>query len=173
MGASPVSSHLGGFNEQLGSFALGAAGFSDTATLTLVKVVTNTGGGTAVITDFTLTATGPSTISGAGGVAATQVGAGTYTLSETGPASYTGTWVCVGTSGTQFGTTLVIASGDSFVCTNTNVFQVACPTIYVAAQDDPAPPAAPAAPLTCEVPPTPNYTPLYNEYDEPSERTGS
>src|SRR4029077_17273874 len=52
------------------------------AHLTLVKTVTNNSGGTAVATDFTLSATGPTPIAGAGGVSQ-DVTAGTYTLAET------------------------------------------------------------------------------------------
>ena len=56
------------------------------AQLTLVKIVTNDNGGTAVPTDWTLSAAGPTPISGATGSAAVTnapVNAGTYTLSET------------------------------------------------------------------------------------------
>ena len=60
--------------------------------LTLVKTVTNDNGGTALPTAWTLTGTGPTTITGATGSAAVtnaSVNAGTYTLSEsTGPAGY-------------------------------------------------------------------------------------
>src|SRR5204863_486831 len=50
-----------------------------TAHLTLVKTVTNNNGGTAVATDFTLSAAGPTPVSGAGG-ADKDVNAGSYTL---------------------------------------------------------------------------------------------
>ena len=67
--------------------------------LTLVKTVTNDNGGTAVPTDWTLTATGPTPISGATGSTAVTnapVSAGTYDPSESGgPAGYTaGAWSC-------------------------------------------------------------------------------
>ena len=75
------------------------------ATLTLVKTVTDDNGGTAVPTDWTLAAGGPTPISGATGTAAVTaavVTAGTYTLSETGPAGYTpSAWSC--TAGTLTG----------------------------------------------------------------------
>ncbi len=95
------------------------------ATLTLVKSVDNTGGGTAVATDWTLIASGPTPLSGAGGVAATPVNAGTYTLTESaGPADYlAGTWSC--TAGTLTGNNLVITNGISSVCSLTNTFQSA------------------------------------------------
>ena len=69
------------------------------AHLTLVKLVTNNSGGTAVAANFTLSAAGPTPISGAGGVSQ-DVSAGSYTLSETDAAGYTASaWSCVG--GTQ------------------------------------------------------------------------
>ncbi len=93
------------------------------ATLQLVKTVDNTGGGTAVATDWTLSAAGPTAISGAGGVLATPVDAGVYTLSETtGPAAYTaGLWQCsngVAVAGSQ----ISLAIGQSTVCTIVNTF---------------------------------------------------
>ncbi len=94
------------------------------ATLTLVKTVVNTGGGTASPTNWTLTATGPTSISGAGG-ATGQVSAGTYTLSESGgPADYVGSsWNC--TAGTLSGDQLTLANGQSATCTIVNTFQSA------------------------------------------------
>lgn len=68
-----------------------------TTTLSLAKTVV---GGAATPGDFTLTATGPTTLSGPGGSAA-ATGAITadaaYTLAETGPAVYAqqGGWACV------------------------------------------------------------------------------
>ncbi len=90
------------------------------ASLTLAKHVVNDNGGTAVATDFTLTAAGPTPISGAGGVSSGPgFLPGTYTLSETGPAGYTpGAWSCTG--GTQAGSQITLAEGDSAVCQITN-----------------------------------------------------
>ncbi len=94
------------------------------ATLTLLKTVTNDNGGTNVDTDFTLTATGPTTITGVEGAAsvtAAAVSAGTYVLTESGAATaaYTqGTWSC--TAGTLTGNSLVLANGQSASCTITN-----------------------------------------------------
>src|SRR5439155_18116342 len=83
--------------------------------LKLVKTVTNDNGGTAKTTDFTLTATGPTTISGAGGVEK-EVDAGSYTLSETTLATYTaGSWSCTGGTFTS-PDKIALASGDSAVC---------------------------------------------------------
>ncbi|WP_139187839.1 OmpA family protein [Pseudoxanthomonas sp. CF385] len=94
------------------------------ATLTLVKTVVNTGGGTATPASWTLTATGPTSISGAGG-ATGQVSAGSYTLSESaGPADYVaGAWNC--TAGTLSGNRVVLANGQTATCTIVNTFQSA------------------------------------------------
>ena len=88
------------------------------AHLKLVKVVTNDNGGTAVATDFTLSAAGPTPISGAGG-AESDVTAGTYALSETNVSGYTASsWVCVG--GSQSGSSITLGGGQSATCTITN-----------------------------------------------------
>jgi hypothetical protein len=88
------------------------------AHLKLVKTVTNNNGGTAAITDFTLSANGPTPISGAGG-AESNVDPGTYALSEAGPAGYTaGSWSCVG--GTQNGSNVSLGAGQSAICTINN-----------------------------------------------------
>lgn len=90
--------------------------------LTLNKIVVNDNGSTALESDWTLTATGPT---GFGGVGPTvnngaSFDAGTYDLSEAGPAGYTSSdWVCIG--GTQVdGDTISLALGDSATCTITN-----------------------------------------------------
>lgn len=93
------------------------------ATLTLVKAVDNgTTGGTAVPTAWTLTAGGPTPLSGATGapaVTAANVNVGTYTLGETGPGGYTASaWSC--TAGTLTGASLVLRGGDAATCTITN-----------------------------------------------------
>jgi uncharacterized repeat protein (TIGR01451 family) len=90
--------------------------------LTLVKTVTNDNGGTATITSFTLSATGPTTISGTSGAAAVTnaiVTAGTYALAETNVAGYAaGAWSC--TAGTLTGSNLAIGIGQSSTCTINN-----------------------------------------------------
>ena len=93
------------------------------ATLTLVKTVTNDNGGTAAATAWTLSAAGPSPISGptaSGAVTAVPVSAGTYTLSESnGPAGYTaGNWAC--DAGTLTDDSLVLPNGVSATCTINN-----------------------------------------------------
>jgi|GEM_PF-641991 len=102
-----------------------------TATLTLTKTVSNTRGGTKTISDFPLTATGPTTISGVSGTAAVtnaSVNAGTYTLSEPTVAGYTaGSWSC--TAGTLTGNSLVLTNGQSATCSITNSDQAATLTL--------------------------------------------
>lgn len=89
--------------------------------LTLVKQVINLDGGDAVPADWTLTATGPTSISGAGGATSDATfDAGVYALSEsTGPAGYTaGAWSCIG--GTQNGASITLALAESATCTIIN-----------------------------------------------------
>ena len=99
------------------------------AGLALTKLVAqgDSGAGTPA-TDFTLTATpqgiaGQSAESGAGGFPTRAVSAGTYLLSESGPAGYTpGTWTCSGgTMGGSAGAqTVTVANAGSASCTITN-----------------------------------------------------
>jgi hypothetical protein len=88
--------------------------------LTLVKTVVNNNGGTATASAFTLTASGPTPLSGAGGATSgASFSAGTYALSEAGPSGYTASaWVCVG--GTQTGSTIALVNGQAATCTITN-----------------------------------------------------
>jgi hypothetical protein len=92
-----------------------------TGHLKLVKDVTNDNGGAAVASDFTLSADGPSPISGKG-VADSTVYTGTYTLSESGPSGYGASpWSCQTNGGTAVeGASVVVGNGDSVVCTITN-----------------------------------------------------
>ncbi|WP_456284871.1 hypothetical protein [Microbacterium sp. JZ101] len=88
-------------------------------TLTLVKDVVNDDGGTAVATDWTLSAEGPTPISGAGGVGPETVSAGDYTLAEVGPSGYTaGAWSC--TEGVLEGDQLTLPLDVDAVCTIVN-----------------------------------------------------
>ena len=82
--------------------------------LTLVKQVTNDDGGTAAPSDFTLTASGPTSISGAGGAqSGSSFDAGSYALSETTVPGYTASsWSCTG-SGTQNGASITLGLGQS------------------------------------------------------------
>lgn len=94
-----------------------------TATLTLVKTITNDNGGAAAATAWTLSATGPTTISGTTGSASVTnaaVNAGTYTLAEAnGPSGYTASaWSCVG--GALSGSSLTLTAGQTATCTINN-----------------------------------------------------
>ncbi|MFZ2072622.1 MAG: ice-binding family protein, partial [Minisyncoccia bacterium] len=98
---------------------------ASTATLTLVKSVTNDNGGALTIADFPLTATGPTTItgiSGAGAVTNATVSAGAYTLSETINSGYTpSTYSCVvNGSPAVVSNSLTLSGGDVATCTITN-----------------------------------------------------
>ena len=88
--------------------------------LTLVKNVINNNGGTATAANWTLSATGPTTISGAGGaVSGVSFDAGTYTLSESGPTGYSASsWVCTGIQNS--GTSITLGLGQSATCTIIN-----------------------------------------------------
>jgi hypothetical protein len=94
--------------------------------LTLIKTRTNDSGGTAAAVDWTLTATGTDTISGAtGSVAVTDavVTAGVYTLSESVlPAGYTaGTYSCVKNGAVAvISNTITLAGSDDATCTINN-----------------------------------------------------
>jgi hypothetical protein len=91
--------------------------------VTLLKTVTNDNGGTAVVSAYTLAATGPTPISGVSGspaVTSARVLAGSYTLTETGPtAGYAGTWSCPGSTLTS-GNILTVAANQSAICTINN-----------------------------------------------------
>lgn len=96
------------------------------ATLTLEKAVVNDSGGAAAATAWTLTASGPSIISGARGQAAITAAAvlpGSYALSESGPVGYTATgpYACVVNGvGQPPSNLLTLAQGETAVCTITN-----------------------------------------------------
>lgn len=98
-----------------------------TGTLTLVKNVDNTAGGSAVPSDWTLTADGPETVSGPGNspdVSNVTVSAGDYLLNESGgdPNYLPGTWQCTG--GTLTVDTVTVASGANVTCSITNTSQL-------------------------------------------------
>lgn len=90
--------------------------------LTLVKVVTNDNGGTLSADDWTLSASGPTPISGDGSVSSgASFDAGTYNLSEDGPDNYTASdWECVGTGTQDDSDTVSLDLGESLTCTITN-----------------------------------------------------
>jgi len=104
------------------------------AQLTLVKTVSNSHGGTATPANFTLTATGPVTISGVTGDAAVTdaaVPAGSYVLRETNIPGYSGgDYSCAVNGGAAVaGNTLTLANGDAAVCTIANQDQPATLTL--------------------------------------------
>jgi len=94
----------------------------DVPSLTLKKVVTNNNGGAALASAWTLDATGPTDIGGAGPIVSSGASfkMGSYNLSEsTGPAGYTASaWVCDG--GIQNANSITLALGESATCTITN-----------------------------------------------------
>ncbi|MFJ6541672.1 hypothetical protein ACIQMP_13595 [Streptomyces sp. NPDC091385] len=100
------------------------------AHLTLEKKVVNSHGGSAVPTDWTLTATGPDRLTGPGG-AGGAVTPGAYRLTESGgPEGYTSSpWSCTGADGplTVTGDTVTLPAGARVTCTVTNT-DVPCPT---------------------------------------------
>jgi hypothetical protein len=118
------------------SFTLGANGTAacyikndDVApSLTLDKIVVNNNGGSQAESAWTLTADGPTPLSGPGAAGHTDVvsgatfSAGTYTLSESGPGGYTPSdWSCVKNSGaTVTGNSITLGLGDVASCTITN-----------------------------------------------------
>ena len=88
------------------------------AYLVIEKDVINDNGGTELPNAWLLSATGPTSISGNGGVSS-YVDAGTYTLSETGPDGYTASaWICGG--GSLNDNQLTLGSGESANCVITN-----------------------------------------------------
>ena len=96
-----------------------------TGTVTLVKQVDNTGGGIARPREWTLTAEGPQTVTGAGNshhVTGVVVTPGDYTLSESnGPAHYApGSWSCTG--GTVTGDVVTVTASADVTCTITNTY---------------------------------------------------
>ncbi len=96
--------------------------------LTLNKIVSNTHGGSATESAWILTATGPTTLSGAGATGSTDVvsvsgfSAGTYTLSEsTGPAGYSASaWTCTDNVTVNSNRQITLANGQTTVCSITN-----------------------------------------------------
>jgi len=93
------------------------------ATLTLVKEVVNNDGGTASAGDWTLTASGPTTVSGASGTGAVtlaSVPAGDYDLTEDGPTGYSQTSIACTGNDSDGSDGLKLAPGENVTCTYTN-----------------------------------------------------
>ena len=107
------------------------------ATLTLNKTVVNDSGGTETASAWTLTASGPSTLSGSSGVNGTVL-PGTYALSESGPADYTlSELTCVGAADTDPSDGLTLADSEVVTCTFTNDDNILAPAILIAVDDTP------------------------------------
>ena len=90
--------------------------------LTLVKKVLNDNGGIAVPGNFTLSATGPTPLDGAGPIVESDESfkTGTYKLAESELFGYqSGKWLCEG-DGTQDGNTITLGLDQSATCTITN-----------------------------------------------------
>jgi len=115
-----------GIGQQDAKLAASAVVVPQNATLTLIKTVTNDNGGTAQPADWTLSASGPTPISGASGsgtVTNAAVTQGSYTLSESGgPANYTaGTYSCVKNGGgAVVSNSITLAANDVATCTINN-----------------------------------------------------
>ncbi|MFM2105817.1 MAG: hypothetical protein RL338_849, partial [Chloroflexota bacterium] len=115
-----------GTHVTLGESATGVCTITNTYVppgLTLLKSVINSGGGTALASDWTLVATGPVTVSGASGTLH-AVPAGTYSLSEIGgsPDYSGGTWNCTGASMPSTDQ-VSVTDGASVACTVVNTYR--------------------------------------------------
>jgi len=103
------------------------------AKLTLLKTVTNDSGGSAAITDWTLTAAqigGNTALSGLTGVSSDTLPAGAYTLTESGLAGYTLDSIsCTGAVYDAASATLTLEPAEAATCTfNNNDDVVTTPT---------------------------------------------
>lgn len=91
-------------------------GAPDTGTLTLIKAVSS---GPLSPVAWTLSADGPTTLTGPGPTVTGDIDPGDYALSESFIAGYRSRgYTCVG--GTQVGQSVTIAAGDTVVCTIVN-----------------------------------------------------
>lgn len=110
----------------------------DPATLTLIKSVNNGAQGGATGAEWTLTADGPTDISGASGSGAVtnaEVAAGAYVLGESGgvPGYIPSTYSCVvNGQPAVVSNNLNLAEGDVAVCTVTNTINACTPTVRFA-----------------------------------------
>jgi hypothetical protein len=107
--------------------------------MTLQKVLLNTHGGTATLSNFPLTATGPVTISGLNGAASVtnaSVRAGTYTLTEPAVYGYKLVSLVCDTGQSPGTNTVTLTVGQSATCVYTN--QDVGATIVVQKNADPA-----------------------------------
>ncbi len=125
------------------------------AQLTLVKVVVNDNGGTAVPSDWTLTAAGPTPISGRrqqpGGDRPDRERRHLRPVRDRRPAGYTASaWSCAG--GALTGASVAVPLGGDVTCTITNNDQPAQLTLVKVVDERRR--RAPRSPLTGRFPPT-------------------
>ncbi|MDQ3093924.1 MAG: hypothetical protein M3Q70_01980 [bacterium] len=116
--------------------------------LTLNKILVKDNGGTAVESNWTLTATGtsasPTNLTGAGASGSTDVVSGasfkadTYTLAETtGPTGYTpGLWTCTNGITVNANNQITLANGQTTVCSITNDDQAGTITVNKVVTND-------------------------------------
>lgn len=92
------------------------------AGLSLVKQVNNGNGGSRIATEWTLSASGPTSISGAGSVSSgATFSSGTYALSESGPSDYSaGPWNCTNNIVPNANNQITLVNGQTTVCTIIN-----------------------------------------------------
>jgi MYXO-CTERM domain-containing protein len=146
-----VSDTASATSDQASAPGAGDTLFLSTGNLTLAAIAV---GGSAQSSDFTVTATGPSTLTGQGTATGTVI-TGSYTLTETGgPSNYTLTITCVDASNNPVtvtnGNQVQVNLGDSISCVFTNTFVPPPP---------PPPPPTAATPPPAPKPPTPVSTP--------------
>ena len=106
--------------------------------LTLQINLVNGVDGSATASDFTLTATGPSSFSGVGPIVQSgpEIEAGSYDLIATGSDVYNySDWTCVGGDQVDFDT-ISMAIGDAVVCKITVQFSDNCPDVENPDQTD-------------------------------------
>jgi len=146
------------------------------AHLTLVKVVTNSFGGTKTASDFPLTATGPVTITGRYGVDAAianaTVSAGSYTLTEQTDSAYKASaWSCPGYTLTgASANVLTLGNGQSASCTISNTDDPGTWTVIKNVVGGPRAGQASSFSFNTTFPagfPTPSGLPLVNGYVGP------
>lgn len=162
--ANPVSSQLGGFNEQLGQFALGDVGFGGTD-LSISLAATPAISFVVAVTGFVLGLSATPGVSFANGGTFSEA----LNLSATPGVSF----VFQGDNALPLSATPGVSFSAIRNFPKTLHLSATPHVAFVIDGGAPAPPAPPAPPEACEVPPTPGYTTIATIYDEPSERIGS
>ena len=147
----------GGDFNIVGGTGCGALAFSvppTTGTLTVTKVVVNTGGGTKVVSDFPLFANANSVTSGVSNILAPA----TYTVTETNSVNYTASFSTSCPNGV-----IALAAGENKTCTITNTYvapPIACTAPFTGFQPNCVPPPCPQGQTgtfpNCVTPPPPS-----------------